>query len=202
MKSITAPIPGYKINEYLLILNPHEDLSTRIMGLKKEFADKYNRGGHIMKPNISIVKFTQYELYEQRIKDNLHRVAMEMMPVKIQMKDYGSFPSHSIFINVLSKIPYQSIAKKVRTETQKLMKFDDDNKPHFFMEPYIPIAQKIPQQLYDKAWLEYSHRHFTGSFIADSMLLLKRPKGEFGYQIADRFKFENLLVGTTQGALF
>lgn len=202
MKRNDIQLPGYKVNEYVLILNPHPELSNKIVGLKNEFNTNYSRTGYITKPNISIVKFTQYELFEQRIKDNLHRIAMEMMPVKIELKDYGTFPSHTIFINVTSKLPFQSIAKKVRTETQKLMKFDEENKPHFFMEPYIPVAQKIPQHIYDKAWLEYSHRHFTGRFIADSMLLLKRPKGELRYQIVDSFKFENLLVGVSQGALF
>lgn len=202
MKKADIQLPGYKVNEYLLILNPHQDLSSRIVHLKEEFNEKYQRNGYVTKPNISIVKFTQYEVYEQRIKDNLHRIALEMMPVKIELKDYGSFPSHTIFINVTSKVPFQSIVKKVRAETQKLMKFDDDNKPHFFMEPYFPIAQKIPSQIYDKAWLEYSHRSFTSRFIADGMLLLKRPKGEMRYLIVDSFKFENLYVGVSQTSLF
>lgn len=193
---------GYKVNEYLLILNPHADLGQKIVAKKEEFKQKFNLNFYASKPNIALVKFTQLEVFEQRIKDNLHRVAMELMPVKIELKDYGSFPSHTIFINVLSKLPYQLITKKIRSETQKLMKLNDDNKPHFFMEPYIPIAQKIPQHVYDKAWLEYSHRHFTGRFIADGMLLLKRTKGELKYQIAASFKFENLLVGVNQGQLF
>ena len=203
MQTPLTQLPGYKVYEYLLILNPHQELSERIVGLKKEFNTKFNRTGYVTKPNISIVKFTQYELYEKRIRENLHRVAMEMKPFKIELKDYGSFPTHTIFINVTSKLPFQLLAKKVRTETQKLMKFDDDHKPHFFMEPYIPVAQKISQQTYDKAWLEYSHRHFTGRFIVDDMLLLKRPLGEFGYQIAERFKLENLAVPSiSQGSLF
>ncbi|RYY71058.1 MAG: 2'-5' RNA ligase family protein [Chitinophagaceae bacterium] len=202
MQQPIIQLPGYKVNEYLLILNPHQELSNKIVELKNEFNEKNKRAGYVTKPNISIVKFTQYELYESRIKDNLHRLAMEMKPFKVELKDYGSFPTHTIFINVTSKIPFQTLAKKVRTDAQKLMKFDDEHKPHFFMEPYIPIAQKIPQQLYDKAWLEYSHRHFTGRFIADDMLLLKRPVGELRYQIVDRFVFENLAVGVSQGQLF
>ena len=51
-------------------------------------------------------------------------------------------------------------------------------------------------------WLEYSHRQFTGRFIADAMLLLKRSVGEKKYEIAGRFEFENLPVNTSQGELF
>ena len=34
-------IPGYSYNEYLLVLNPHEDLRNKIMQVKKEFYEKY-----------------------------------------------------------------------------------------------------------------------------------------------------------------
>jgi hypothetical protein len=83
-----------------------------------------------------------------------------------------------------------------------LMKIDNDNKPHFIMEPHLTIARKLQPWQYEKGWLEYSHKHFTGRFIADSMLLLKRPAGEMKYQVAGRFEFQNLPVNTRQGDLF
>lgn len=202
MKSLQVDLTGYKVNEYLLILNPHEDLRNKIMAIKKKFSEDYKTSGYQTRPNISLVKFTQLETMEKKIVHRLHAIAMEYQPVKIELKDYGSFPCHTIYVNVTSKIPFQTLAKKIRTEAQALMKFDNDNKPHFFMEPYIPIGQKVSQQIYEKAWVEYSHRSFTGRFIADSMLLLKREKGTYGYQIVERFQFENLLVGITQGQLF
>lgn len=71
------------------------------------------------------------------------------------------------------------------------------------MEPHISVARKLAPWQYEKGWLEYSHRHFTGRFIADGMLLLKRPVGEKNYQIVKRFEFQNLLIATTkQGELF
>jgi len=82
------------------------------------------------------------------------------------------------------------------------MKLNDDNKPHFIMEPHLTIARKLQPWQYEKGWLEYSNKHFTGRFIADSMLLLKRPVGEMKYQIAERFQFQNLPVTTKQGELF
>jgi 2'-5' RNA ligase len=96
----------------------------------------------------------------------------------------------------------QGLVKTIRTETQRLMKLDNDNKPHFMLEPHVTIARKLKPWQYEQGWLEYSHKHFTGRFIADSMLLLKRPIGEMKYQIAKRFEFQNLPVATKQGDLF
>jgi hypothetical protein len=61
---------------------------------------------------------------------------------------------------------------------------------------------KLQPWQYEKGWLEYSNRHFTGRFIADGMLLLRRPIGEMKYQIVQRFEFQNLPVTTKQGELF
>lgn len=203
MEKLITALPGYKVCEYLLVLNPHEELRNKIMEVKKSFYDKYQadtaRWG---KPHVTLVNYLQYELMEERILNRLEMIAMGYHPIKVELKDYGSFPSHTIYINITSKIPIQGLVKAIRTEAQRLMKFDDDNKPHFILEPHLTIARRLLPWQYEKSWLEYRHKHFTGRFIADGMLLLKRPVGELKYQIVKRFEFQNLPVTTKQGDLF
>jgi 2'-5' RNA ligase len=195
-------IPGYKTNEYQLVLNPHEELRNKITQVKTAFQEAYHTpsafGG---RPHIALVRFTQYELMEERILNRLKAVAMGQRPFKVELKDFGSFPSHTLFINVITKVPVQNLVKEIR-ESQRLLKMNNDNKPHFIDEPYITIARKLLPWQYEKGWLEYSHRHFTGRFIADNMLLIKRRIGDRAWQIVRRFEFMNLPVTTKQGALF
>ena len=196
-----APIPGYRV--YVLVLNPHEELRNKIMKVKQEFYDTYKVPAAIGgKPHVTLVNFLQYEMMEERLINRLKTIGMGFHPIKVELKDYGSFPSHTIYINITSKIPIQSLVKEIRSEAQRLMKLNDDNKPHFIMEPHLTIARKLQPWQFEKGWLEYSHRHFTGRFIADAMLLLKRQVGEGRYQIAGRFEFQNLPVNTKQGELF
>jgi 2'-5' RNA ligase len=203
MKNSINSIPAYKVNEYSLVLNPHEELRNKIMHVKKEFYEKYKaESARWARPFVTLVNFTQYEMMEERIMNHLKSIAMSFRPVKIELKDYGSFPSHTIYINITSKVPVQSLVKQVRTETQRLMKLNDDHKPHFILEPHLTIARKLLPWQYEQAWQEYSHRHFTGRFIADAMLLLKRRPGDSKYEILGRFEFENLPVATKQGELF
>ena len=199
----TATIPGYKIYEYLLVISPHKDLWDKIMEVKNKFSEEY-QSEHAKwgKPHVTIVNFVQYTMMEERIINRLHTIAMGYPPFKVELKDFGSFPSHTIFINVISKLPIQNLVKEVRKESQKLLKLNDDNKPYFITEPHLTIARKLQPWQYEKGWLEYSNKHFTGRFIADSMVLLKRPVGEMKYQIAERFQFQNLPVATRQGDLF
>ncbi|MBI1343067.1 MAG: hypothetical protein GC171_09050 [Terrimonas sp.] len=173
------------------------------MKQRKEFHEMYKTemplGG---KPYIALANFLQYEIAEERIINRLKTIGMGHRPFKVELKDFGSFPSHTIYIGVGSKLPLQNLVKSIRTETQRLMKLNDDNKPHFILEPHITLARKLKPWQYEKGWLEYSHKHFTGRFIAEAMLLLKRPVGQMKYQVAQRFEFMNLPVLTKQGELF
>jgi len=195
--------PGYKIYEYSLVLNPQEALRDRIMQVKKYFFDTYKNASAVYsKPHITLVNFVQYQMMEERLLNRLQVIAMGCPPVKIELKDYGSFPSHTIYINITSKLPIQNLAKNIRTEAQRLMNLNNENKPHFIMEPYITIARKLQPWQYEKGWLEFSNLHFSGRFIADSMLLLRRPVGEMNYEILKRLEFQNLPISTVQGSLF
>jgi hypothetical protein len=179
------------------------------------------------KPNLTILRFTQLALMEERIVQRLRTIAMGFCPFKVELKDFGSLPTHSIFIQVTSKLPIRALVKEVR-DLQRLMKLDKEHKPYFVEEPNLLIARSLTPAQYEKAWLEYSHKNFTGRFIADGMLLLRRPhndgpsdgpqtrqfdngpsdksqtrlRSSRAWQIAERFAFLNLPVNTRQGELF
>ncbi len=208
MERFVSTIPGYRVYEYLLVLSPHDELWNRIIKVKEGFADAYKteqaRWG---KPQLVLVSFLQYEMMEERILNRLRTIAMGYPPFKVELKDFGSFPSHTIYINVTSKLPIQNLVKAIRTDGQRLMKLNEENKPHFILEPHLTIASKLKPWQYEKGWLEYSNKHFTGRFIADTMTLLKRPAGEFEshrtkYHRVQQFDFQNLPVTTKQGELF
>ena len=195
-------IPGYQYNEYLLILNPHEELRNKIMQVKKEFGEKYKSPSSMYtKPHITLVNFVQFEMMEERIVNRLKTIAMGYTPFKVELKDYDSFPSHTIFINIESKRQVQNLVKELKP-AQRLLTLNKENKAHFIDDPYVLVARKLLPWQYEQGWLEYSHRHFTGRFIADGMLLIKRRVGDKAYQIVQRFEFMNLPVTAKQGALF
>lgn len=195
-------IPGYRHNEYRLILNPHEDLRNKILQVKKEFAEKYKTpAAFYSKPHIALINFVQLDMMEEKIVNSLKTIAMGYPPFKVELKDYRSYPSHSIYINIESKMQVQNLIRELKS-AQRLMTLNKDNKPHFLDNPNLSIAVKLKPWQYEQAWQEYSHRHFTGRFIADNMLLIKRKIEEKAFQIVQRFDFMNLPVTTKQGELF
>lgn len=204
MKVTGDTLPGYRVYEYMLILNPHEELRERIASLRERFNKDYQvAAGLRATPNLALVNFMQYEMMEERILQKLRLIGLGFPPFKVELKDFGSYPSHTIYLQVTSKLPIEKLVKEVKTETQALMKLNRDTKPHFLQEPHFTIGMKLKPWQYEKAWVEYSHKSFSGRFIADAMLLLKRLPGE-RWQIAERIELQNMAVPAeaTQGSLF
>jgi 2'-5' RNA ligase len=202
MKTIHSTMPGYKLIDYLLVIPPNDDLRNRIINIRKQFNEKYQPSMPLTgKPHLALVHFVTWSMMEEKLINRLHHIGMGVTPFKIEIKDFGSFPTHTIYLNVATKIPVQNLVKEIRT-AQKLMKADPEHEPHFIAEPFVPIARKLLPWQYEKGWLEYSHMHFSAKIIADGMLLLKRPLGEKSYQVVQRFDFMNMPVTTRQGELF
>ena len=194
-------LPGYRMCEYLLVLHPHEELWNKIINTKKEFARKFAApSAEWGKPHITLLRFSQLQMMEERIANRLKMIAMARHPFKVELKDFGSFPSHTIYINVASQVPIQMLVKSMKS-AQSLMK-TKEHKPQFIDSPHFTVARKLLPWQYEKGWLEYSHKPFTGRFIANDMLLLRRCEGLKQYQPIQKFEFMNMPVVTTQGKLF
>ena len=202
MQKLITSIPGYRVYEFLLILNPHEELRNHMQSIKKEFAEKYKAPLALStKPHITLVNFLAYQMTQDRLLNRIGTIAMGITPFKVEVNGFGSLPSHTIYANVTTKVPIQQVVRELKSATQ-LMTMNKENKPYFVDESHLTICRKLKPWQFEQGWLEYSHRHFTGRFIADSMTLLKRPAGEKGYQPIMRFEFQNLAVNTKQGNLF
>ena len=187
--------------EYLLVLQPHEALWNEIKSVKEKFAINYScENARKGLPHITLIRFKQVQATENRIRQSLRNIAKMLLPFKVELKNFGSFPSHTIYITIVSKVPIMNAVKALR-QPQKFMKLDKDNKPYFITEPHLTIARKLQPWQYEKGWLEYEHEHFHGRFIADHALLLKRKPGEY-YRPVEKFLFQGEKEEITQGELF
>jgi 2'-5' RNA ligase len=194
-------VPGYRLNEYKLVIPLPDALQQKISAIRNEFGENYSCKPDHGRVHITLLMFSQMEMMEDKIKQRLKSISMGEAPFKIELRDYGAYPSHTIFINIATREPVKKLMRSVK-EIQNILRTDKEHKAHFLQEPVISIARKLKPWQYEKAWLEYSHRQFTGRCIADALLLLKRPEGSIPWQIVERMELQNLPVITKQGGLF
>lgn len=197
----SAGMPGYRVYEYLLLLNPHEELRNRIEKSRKELLEHY----HVLqpptgRPNVSLVRFSATAMMEEKIIHRLQLIAMEEKPFVVELKDYGSYPMHAIFIRIANQSRVLELIKNLKQARQLLKAAGGE--PYFLLDPQIALAGRIPREKYLEIMKEYLHKKFTGRFLADSFLLLKRRKNDKKFEVLRRFNFECIPVSIAQGVLF
>ncbi|MDF2379935.1 2'-5' RNA ligase family protein [Nostoc ellipsosporum NOK] len=204
MKNITMPPHGVmQLSEYLLVLQPPPDLDEKVKTIRNYFADTYDHAlSRSGRPHFTLVKFKQHPMQEDRLRRKFERIASMQQPFLMELRDYGSFPSHTIYIQVATKDAFKELVKELRTETQRMMKTDNENKPHFILEPHLTIARKLKPWQFEKGWLEFQQRDFSGKFIASSFCWLRRIGEGMPYQAIGNFSFRSQPVEATQATLF
>jgi 2'-5' RNA ligase len=143
----------------------------------------------------------QSGLAEEKFVNHLRKIAKTITPIKIELRDFGNFPFHTIFINVTSKVPLMNLSKTLK-QAQALLKYSPGNKPFFLTEPHLTIARKLVHWQHEEAWIEFSNLSFTGCFIADRMTLLKRKVDHNSYEHVADFEFMSEPPEAVQGSLF
>ena len=194
-------LPGYTMNEYKLVIPLPEGLAQKIHQVRKDFGTTYQYKPDPGRPHLTLVTFSQLEMMEERILMKLKTIGMAARPFKLELKDFGSYPAHTIFINVPTREPIKELMNSIK-DIQRLLRTDINHKAYFLTDPVISVARKLKPWQYEKGWLEYSHRQFTGRCIADSLLLLKRKEGSLPWQIVQRIELQDLPVQARQQQLF
>lgn len=193
---------GHHLSEYLLVLEPNEALQQKVLQLKQHFATTYDCPTAVYsKPHIILLSCSQYTMSESRWLPRLERIIAETDPFMVELSDFGSFPTHTIFIRVKTKNPIIDLVKSLRP-LQPMIKTDKDHKPHFIMDPHLTIARKLLPWQYEKGWLEYSNSQFTGRFMADHVLLMRKQGNAKKYEIVKRFQLLGQKQIIEQSSLF
>lgn len=194
-----SQLPGYRLQEYILMIGLPEELTLQVKQIKKQFAAAYEAVQAESQPYILLSSFSAISLMEDRVVQKLENICRSVTPFKIELSDFGAFPSHTIYINVTSKMPVKSLVKSIK-QAQQLLKPDKDHKPYFIDEAHVAICKKLKPWQFEKAWLEYSNLEYTGRFIASKAVLLR--KRDDGFDKVGSFKFSGLEEKVSQGNLF
>ncbi len=194
-------MPGFRHNEYMLVLDLPETLRHKIENARKGMVEKFKidqpKTG---RPHISLARFIVPQMLEEKTLYRMQVIAMGQSPFRIDLKNYAGYPMHSVCIPLENQQPVLQLIEKLK-ESRQLMKTGGTD-PYFLTDPTIPLLAKLDKKIYLEIMKEYEQRSFTGRFVADSILILKRRVGEKKYQIARRFEFQSLQVEARQGLLF
>ena len=194
-------MPGLRINEYRLVIPLPEAIQEKVLAVRKTLHERYKvKLPFELKPSLTVLRCHGFDKGEARLMEKLQHAALQTAPFKVELEDYAGYPSHTIYINVLTKSPFNELCKELKK--YKWLMQVPQHEPFFINEPHLIVAQRLKPKEFTTLWQECEHRQFSGKFFADSMLLLKRSELNQKYQVMRRFEFLNLPLSIKQGVLF
>ena len=201
MQASLIQMPGYALHEYQIVLTPHESLRDRILRKRAECRDRYGIPDAPAATCLTLVRFRQRLMSEERTLAQIAQVAMGSAPFRVALRGFTALPDHSLFFRVERTPALRQLMADLKT-LQRPFQPDAEHRPQFFSEPNIVLASRLKPPQYEQAWAEYAHRSFSADFLADGLMVLRRMPGDTRFQVIARPEFRNLPVVTRQGKLF
>lgn len=197
----TLLTPGHRVCEYRLIVPLSEALQKKVMQIRRELHDKYRLPLPFdLPPSLTVLHCHAYEGTEAKLIERLQQVAARTAGFKVELKNFGAVPSHTVYIGVSTRLPFQELSRELKA-VKSLTKIPDHD-PHFIAEPHLLIAQGLKPFPFTRMWMDCEHTVFTGEFTANRMILMKRSITYPHYEELKQFEFMSLQHLIKQGTLF
>jgi 2'-5' RNA ligase len=164
-------------NRYFIALVPPQPLFDEVMTFKYHFKNHYGSKSALNTPP-HITLRSPFEIgmeKEQVLVEALQQLSSTLAHVDIELKDFGCFSPHVIFIQVmpsdhLSQLQYR-ISEFCGNELG-LYKVNNETESSF--HPHMTIGfRDLTKSSFAFAWTEFEKKKFDGAFLAEQFCLLK-----------------------------
>ena len=169
-----SPVTEYGFYEYLLVAHPDKEVHKKVMAEKQFFYDEYKEKIAVKtQPHITIANFLAKEAMEGTIIRRMANIFNKQQSFSVTLNNYSGFPPHTIYLRVQNAMPFQQLAKELKV-VDTYVSSCSCPPMNLISKPYVNIAGRLPEEVYFKALIQYSHKSFHESFVVNELLLLRR----------------------------
>ena len=160
--------------EYLLVVHPDENVYQQVLEEKKLFFNTYKEKMAIKtKPHITVSNFLAKETMEETIIRWMQRIISTQQSFSVSLNNYSGFPPHTVYLRVQDHQPFKQLAMALKVVDQ-YVRGNDCPPMKLSTHPHLSVARKLPENIYEKAIMEYAPKTFHASFEVKQLILLKR----------------------------
>ena len=177
--------------EYLLVVSPGKEVYDRVMEEKQNFFRNYHHPVAIKtRPHITVSNFLAWDSMEDSLILWLQRITKEMLSFNVTLNNYSGFPCHTVFIRIQEPAPFKELASRLKA-IDPYVKESNCPPARFMQYPYLSIARRLPDAVYENAIKEYSKKDFNASFNVTELKLLRRQHQFDKCKEAGVFRLQN-----------
>lgn len=183
--------------EYLLVANPVGPAGSRVIEVKESFYNTYRQvPGNKANPHITLAKYLAKEAMEATIERWVQRICNQQKSFKVILNNFSGYPPHTLYIRVQNPQPFHSLVNQLKV-IESYVSGNSGYPVKFASNPHLPIARRLPDEIYTKALFDYAGRDFHESFIVNELVLLKRKTRTEAGQVINVFRLLPEIDDTT-----
>jgi hypothetical protein len=186
-----------ELYEYLLVANPDHIVGRLVIAEKQSVQEKYQQqsalqnhgqmGDKVGLPHITVAKYMAKEGMEETIERWVQRICNLQKSFKVILNNFGGYPPHTLYIRVQNPQPFHSLVSQLKV-IDSYVTGNSGHPVQFASKPHLPLAKKLPDDLYNKALFDYASRDFHESFVVNELVLLKRKNNGDAFQTVGIFR--------------
>ncbi len=188
--------------QYFLVLKPTEHVVEKINEVRYAIYENYKMENFPLSfPYLRLISFNGLNENEIHLINALEKTVRQLSPFHLIFKDFGNFPTHTIYIKAASQVSLKKIVTHIKKEG-KLNPLAIEL-PHYHDEFFIPVAMKIKPWQFEKLSVKLLHSHFSASCIVNEIQLLKREGATGKLKSIANFSLQDITKTVAQqGHLF
>jgi 2'-5' RNA ligase len=162
------------MNEYLLVIHPDDQVYDKVTAEKQNFYDQYRQKVSVKtRPHITVASFMAREEMEETLIRWIQRVSSQQKSFPVALNNYSGFPEHTIYLRVQDHQPFKQLATQLKV-IDSYVRSNGCPAVTLINRPHLSIARRLPQDVYEKALIDYSQKTFCESFMVHELVLLRR----------------------------
>ena len=160
--------------EYLLVAQPDSIVNNKINREKQNFYEQYGETNAVKtKPHIIVANFLAHEPMEETLIRWIGRICSGRQSFHVSLNNYSGLPPHTIFLRVQDPTPFQQLAHELKV-IDHYVRSNACPPAYLSKKPYLILALRLPETVYQKALINYSQKTFHETFLVDELVLLRR----------------------------
>jgi 2'-5' RNA ligase len=176
--------------EHMLLANPDDRIYLKVQS-KKEFF--FQQHGAVIavktRPHITVAKSKAKGSVGELLCDCIQKVCNLPYSFTVALKNYGSFPSHAVYINVHNAKPFGLLAQNLSVIESMMISPHECRITFLVDKPHMTIARGLDLEVYRRAIAEYKRFSFFDLFTINKLILLKRSGPYAKWQPVREFCF-------------
>lgn len=160
---------------YFLALVPPLAIEGNLKALKEELRIKYGLK-HALKLPAHITLQKPFWLKEEQEGDLIRiltSVALDQEKFSVELKDFGAFPPHAIYVKVLESRDLHQLFRKLQERLSTVLP-DEKLMGSREFRPHATIAARdLKREDFQMVWKEYRNREFSLSWEVRELILFK-----------------------------